>query len=555
MRLGSVFLVVLLLGIGAGAAEDFSALSPRPTGQAEAGAPPETMRLEFSAVQEDIGVVRDVVAYFPKEAAEPFRVAKVEVNGEDRDDFLVRNEGVFNGNRIVHGSEDFSVAVYAAWDPGKEYKVTLAGLTEAGKAVELSVSAAAPESRDPVKGAGFGTPTAARPYHHMTLTLAKEDLAPGTVTRVEIDGVRKDGKFCHFVEYANTGLRDPRKPAGDDALEGVNHDGRIEGSRDLQITAPCAWVNGSAHTIRATVQWADGGEAVFEKEATAPGSGGHWNAAWPHHASVVLQETAGVLRQGDPVHLELGLFADDLGDATKDIRVVTYDPTSPKAGADGYVVAPCQIVAATEWRDEAMLNHEERDAESGELVKRYDPTTTVELLFLAEMQPYQEKVYQVLYGNPSAEAESVETDLSVTAGEGLGGTVANDYYSFSLAGNSGAVETVTVLGEGEPVLLEHKLETNGAVHWNPGCYAPPTPWVHVSDWEAPDYDQISGPLMHRTRRYAPLPPHDRRGSPHFVHVLRGAALCADVFVDGSEERHLREGAAEFRDRVQPRGTG
>jgi len=67
---------------------------------------------------------------------------------------------------------------------------------------------------------------------------------------------------------------------------------------------------------------------------------------------------------------------------------------------------------------------------------------------------------------------------------------------------------VTVLGAGDPVLLEHKLETNGAVHWNPGCYAPPTPWVHASDWEKPEFEQITGPLMHRTRRYAPLPHMD-----------------------------------------------
>jgi hypothetical protein len=83
--------------------------------------------------------------------------------------------------------------------------------------------------------------------------------------------------------------------------------------------------------------------------------------------------------------------------------------------------------------------------------------------------------------------------------------VTNAYYEFGLASNSGAVETVKVLGEGEPILLEHKLETNGAVHWNPGIYTPPTPWVHASDWENPEFAQITGPLMHRVRKYAPLP--------------------------------------------------
>jgi hypothetical protein len=61
------------------------------------------------------------------------------------------------------------------------------------------------------------------------------------------------------------------------------------------------------------------------------------------------------------------------------------------------------------------------------------------------------------------------------------------------------------LGQGEPVLLEHKLESNGAVHWNPDIYSPPLPWVHASDWEQPEFEQHTGPLRHRTRRFAPLP--------------------------------------------------
>jgi hypothetical protein len=98
--------------------------------------------------------------------------------------------------------------------------------------------------------------------------------------------------------------------------------------------------------------------------------------------------------------------------------------------------------------------------------------------------------------------------LAVEQGEELAQTVSTASYRFGLAANSGAVETVTILGEGDPVLLEHKLETNGAVHWNPGAYAPPTPWVHASDWEKPEFEQVTGPVMHRTRKYAPLPHMD-----------------------------------------------
>jgi hypothetical protein len=383
--------------------------------------------------------------------------------------------------------------------------VAVVGATESGGPVRLLVAAAAPKRAAPASGPSFAQPTADKPYHQIAMTLTKEALSPGKVTKVLVDGKRADGKFAHYVTFANVGPQDPPRAGKTEGLKGENNSGRIDGSRDFTVTAPCMWVNGSEHRMAVTVKFDSGGEETYELKGAAPGSGGHWDAAWPRSVSIVLRETVGLPRQGEPVHLCLGLFTDDVKDAAAELRVVTHDPTHPSAGKDGYVVAPCQLIEAVEWRDEAMLQAEERDAESGELVRRYDPTTTVELVFLADVLPYQEKVYQVLYGNPAAEATVAKTDLIVTQGDELAQSVSTAHYQFGLASNSGAVETVKILGAGDPVLLEHKLETNGAVHWNPGCYAPPTPWVHASDWEKPAFEQITGPLMHRTRHFAALP--------------------------------------------------
>jgi hypothetical protein len=279
----------------------------------------------------------------------------------------------------------------------------------------------------------------------------------------------------------------------------------VDGSRNLRVVAPCKWTSGAKLTMEVTIQHESGEEKTYSKEATASGVGGYWNLDWPHSMSITVKETVGLLRSGEPVHLMLGLFSDHLTDPEKEIRVVVHDPNSPKAGEDGYVVAPCQIVSVDKWHDEKAMAIEETDPETGQPVHRYDPTTTVELVFLADVLPYEEKVYQVLYGNPNATAQSVESDLKVDNTTGIGQNVATAHYKIGLATNSGAVETVTILGEGDPVLLEHKLETNGAVHWNPGCYSPPIPWVHASDWEGPEFEQISGPVMHRTRRFANLP--------------------------------------------------
>lgn len=496
----TLVLLIAFAGSAISAAESSADLRhPRPSGFAETVAPAGPQTVEFQPVGEFANVTYDLVAKFPKNAAPAFQVERVLVNGDEKDPFVVANHSVFNGNRWVHGSEDFSVSLYADWQPGKTYEIALEGTSEAGEPVRLAANETAPAERTKVKGPSFGQPTAEFPYHHLTVTLAKESLAPGKVVSVSVDG-----KASRDARYFNHGKALPGSTENG-TVEGETYEGVIAGDRDFQIVAPVDWVNGSKHTVAVAIADEDGKESSYEAEGTAPGSGGYWNADWPHSVSLVLHETAGIQRQGEPVHAMLGLFADDVTKPENEIRVVTYEPTHPGAGADGYVVAPCQVTNVTVWRDERLLNSGELDAETGEPVHRYDATTTVELVFLADIQPYELKVYQVVYGNPNAEPLSLDTDLNVAKGEGLSQTITTDAYEFFLSVNSGAVEQVTIRGEGEPVLLEHKLETNGAVHWNPGFYSPPIPWVHASDWETPIYDEISGPIMHRTRRYAPLP--------------------------------------------------
>jgi len=508
-RVASSRAVLLLLAIalqvvpasaapgGTAPAED---LHPRPSGYNEAGAPAEKKELRFQAVEVLGRTPYDLVAQFPKDATPAFHVKQVTLNGVAQSEFLVENRGIVEGHQRVHGVEDFTVSVFANWETGKSYEVVVEGTSDSGQAVRVSVAQESPATRAAVKSTSFGSPTAEFPYHHLTVVLAKEVIEPGKVTLVELDG-----KKSRDARYFNTGKPHPARATKAGEAEGETYEGKLDGARDFRIVVPGHWVNGSKHELRVKVTTDAGKEVVYKSEGTAPGSGGRWNADWPHATYLVLHETAGLLRQGEPAHVTLGFFADDITKPENEIRVVTHDPTSPKADASGYVVAPCQVKSVTVWRDEKLLNSDERDPETKERVHRYDATTSVELLFLADMQPYQEKVYQVVYGNPKAEALQAPTDLKVTPAAGMGQTVENGFYRFFLSTNSGSVEQVTILGNGEPVLLEHKLESNGAVHWNPDIYSPPTPWVHISDWEKPESDQLSGPLMHRTRRYAPLP--------------------------------------------------
>ena len=473
---------------------------PRPSGYTEPQAAGQPARIDFQPATKDAGFTFDLVAHFPKEAAPEFDVQRVELNGTPHGEFVVRNQGVMNLHRHVHGSEDFSVSLLSGWTPGQQYAVKVTGVDGSGAPVTVEQQGQAPAERAAVRGLGFAFPSAEHPYHYATFTLAKEDLKPGTVTKVEVDGVRN-----RDARYFNTGKQIAGSHRGNDPALGETYTGEIEGGHDFSVIVPVNWTAGSAHTVKVTVQEEGGGERVYEETATAGTAGSYWNAAWPSFFSLTLHESAGIERRDEPVRVTLGAFMEDIGDPEKEIRVVTYDPTNPAAGADGYVVAPHQVLRTVVWNDQKMLTHEERDAATGELIHRYDATTTVELLFNADVLPYQNKVYQVLYGNPQAQAEPLKTPLYSRPISGLSQVIGNDYYELLTAANSGSGETITIKAGGEPVLLEHKLETNGAFQWNPDLYAPPTPWVHVSDWENPEFQKIDGPLMHYTRQYAPLP--------------------------------------------------
>ena len=56
------------------------------------------------------------------------------------------------------------------------------------------------------------------------------------------------------------------------------------------------------------------------------------------------------------------------------------------------------------------------------------------------------------------------------------------------------------------MVFDHHLETNGALHWNPGVYAPPRTWIHASDWDPPaGYATLSGPIFFMTKRWGAFP--------------------------------------------------
>lgn len=465
---------------------------PRPAGAPEKGTS-QDKSVQFAAPQLQAGIEYDTVVSFPGSEVPEFQVEKVTFNGAEAESFLIQSNNIYNLNRRTHNSEDLNVSLKTGWKAGTEYQFSVQGKLASGQPILLAAVGNAPETVDPVIGSAAVSPKPEFPYHHFTLTLSGSVLQTGTATAFVDGAVARDARFFNLTDGHGS------------EIDGETYKRRVTGGKDFKAVVPCNWTGGSTHEISVKVETDSGESLEFKKELGGAGAGGYWSKDWPHFVSLVLEESVGIIRQDEPVHAMLGVFADDLTNAANEIRVVTYDPKSPEAGPDGYVVTPCQVYADVEWRDQKILDSEEIDPETGKKVHRYDPTKTVELVFHADLLPYEKKVYQVFYGKADATPVDFATALNVKDTTGIGEVVETSSYRINLAINSGAIETIEVLGEGDPVLLEHKLETNGAIHWNPDFYTPPTPWVHVSDWEKPEHSEITGPLMHRTRAHAPLP--------------------------------------------------
>jgi hypothetical protein len=256
------------------------------------------------------------------------------------------------------------------------------------------------------------------------------------------------------------------------------------------LALPVRWRTGQSYTLRVTFATKDETLLRAEVSAQAPAKGGMWHPDWAHYAAVVLAEEAGLGRTAEPVHVTLSVYADQVGQIEDEIRVVRLD-----GGTGAQKEVPSQVYAVTTWTKPAD------DVEYEPT--RYQSTVTCEVAFLADVEADAKQLYLIYYGNPNAKKPSYGTDLEVT-GQDPGLTVANSIYEVKLHPKSGVIDEVRLRGVEE--VFAHKIETNGAVHWNPGCYAPPRPWVHASDWEPPaGMATIRGPVFAMVKRWGPLP--------------------------------------------------
>jgi len=383
----------------------------------------------------------------------------------------------------------------------------------------------------------FGYPSGEFAFYHATHTFAAGLHSGFTLTKLLVNGVE-------VRDFEATGLDDAAVKQPGYQRRYPRYGKAVPAEVDLEIQVRCHWVPGQEYVLRVEGESASGDSVVLQAAGTPRHGPGYWDLDWPHCAAVVLRESAGIERVQEPVHVKMALYSDRLTDPVREIRVVALDEQGSPAL---YREVPSQVYHLSTWDDADLVNEEERDEASGQRIVRYLPTTTFEVAFLADVSAYGQAVYLVFYGNPAAAGPVYETDLRVSGPE-IGQTISNELTEIDLDDVSGAIFQIS-LKQGRDTVLEHKLETNGAVHWNPGAYSPPHSWVHASDWQRVEFEQVTGPVFHMTRRWAPLPHMDQvRVTITYVFYAGKPYLVSSSLTEVLEEFHgkaLRNGEIVF----------
>ncbi|MDO8540741.1 MAG: hypothetical protein Q7S40_09930 [Opitutaceae bacterium] len=239
-----------------------------------------------------------------------------------------------------------------------------------------------------------------------------------------------------------------------------------------------------------------------------------FDPAWKNIKSLVLTETAGVDRRGEPVDVVLAFYADEARTLKDDLRIVALNPDHNElreVPSQAYDIV--QDVVEADPRDPQAS----RFARSTFEVPIWVPTTTARIAFQADVPARSSRIYLVYHNNPSARPPNYASALSLKGpapgltfeketGKVRGAPIEieNEQIKVALHPHSGVLNELT-LKQRPQAMLYHKMETNGSIHWAPEAYPPPRPWTHTSDWMQPDFQAWQGPVVVTTRCRAPLP--------------------------------------------------
>jgi len=337
----------------------------------------------------------------------------------------------------------------------------------------------------------LGYPCPAIPFYHF---IAELELPYASIIEVE---AAVNGKVLRFTDLhrsdENTDMNKPalshRPPSG----YGLSQDGTLY--HHPHLVGWMKWEPGKDYEIEIKVRMKENIHAskddVFlsaTKKLKAPEGVAVFDTSWKNYKALVISETAGVDRRGTPVEVLLPFYPDEAEQLIRDIRVVAIDPETHE-----FSEVPSQVYDIMKYLEEDDLEPDEQGNPTRD-IPLWMPTVTARVAFLADVPARASRVFLVYYNNDQALTKMYATDLRVQ-GQAPGLQIDNKIYSIGLHPDSGHLDQITLKNKPEFPLF-HRMETNGAIHWNPGIYSPPRPWTHTADWKPPaNIGYTSGPVM------------------------------------------------------------
>jgi hypothetical protein len=337
----------------------------------------------------------------------------------------------------------------------------------------------------------LGYPSPGIPFYHFRADL---ELPESSIIEVE---AAVDGKVLRATEIKREDqLEDLNKPPLSERPPSgysMSQDGTHY--KNPHVIGWVKWQPGQTYTVKITVRMKRSVHASdqdvmlsAEKQVTAPSGISVFDDAWPRYKSVVVSETGGIDRENEPVEVLLAFYPDEALHLTREIRVVAVHP---ETHALTEVVS--QVYDIQKYLEEDDMAPDDNGQPTRD-VPLWMPTVTARVAFLGHVPAKSSRVFLVYYGNEDAMAKTYQTDLQVQ-GERPGLLIENDRISVVLHPESGHLDQITLKSRTEDPLF-HRMETNGAIHWNPGIYVPPRAWTHTADWKPPaNVNSVAGPVI------------------------------------------------------------
>jgi len=321
----------------------------------------------------------------------------------------------------------------------------------------------------------------------------------------------------------------------------------IKGSSPFEIKIRYPWEGNKDYEIQILLNNPKTKKQIkLSQKISSPDQKGYWNPNWKNYLSLIVAEEHNIERINYPIHATLAVLSKYFK-SPDEIRVIKVEKVLEDIV---YLEIPAQVYEVVNWDDQKLLSTVETDELSGERIVRYHPTTTFSLAFLANLHPNEKATYLIFYNNQAATKPTYASDLRVK-GEGIGKTIENNYIRVTLNKKSGVIYEITE--KLSRIRLEHKLETNGSIHWNPCVYSPPHAWYHTSDWENPPFKENVGPVFYSIKIANSLPfyPNVQASVTYYIYANSPYILVQTTInlTDSMFVQALRNGEVVFNKKV------